>query len=118
MVDTLSLEYILIAFNLILYSFASLQLLLRRKGQLKAESISDAFLILGEAVKKGIPTISNGFTWNEVIQEAENLDFKVDWIKVRKAVEAYEAYRYGGLSVASPDYNEVLSLAKELAKTR
>lgn len=112
-------ESSLVGVNVILYSGLALQLArMRDTGQQRAQTISDAFAILGRELKRSVPTIPPGYTWREGIEQARKMKLNVDWSKVIKATDAYESYRYGCAEEVNSDYAEVLTLARELRRTR
>lgn len=111
--------YGLVGLNALLYSWLAYQLLGRKlAGKVRAGTVSEAFTILGNELRAAVPGIPSGFTWREGISHAQGLGLDVDWREIRREVDSYEAYRYGGRSEEPGEYGEVLTLARELRRAR
>lgn len=68
-----------------------------------------AFGLLEKALRQ-TPGLSPGFTWEEAIASTRSSGFDVDWTKVMRSLDGYEAYRYGGGERPSSDNREVIRL--------
>lgn len=111
--------YTLVGINVLLYSALAYQRLgTKLTGQVRARSVTEAFMVLGGELREAIPGIPTGFTWREAMRQAMGLGLAVDWSKLGEEVDAYEAYRYGGGSQPPAEYAEVLTLARELRRAR
>ena len=108
------LIYILVGLNLVLYSFAGLQLARRRRNLPRANSAQEAFAQLAEVLKSAIPSLPRGFTWREGIDRAMTAGVKVDWQRLAAELGSYEEYRYGGRGAPITEYTEVASLTRAL----
>ncbi|MDE1853646.1 MAG: hypothetical protein KGI38_07860 [Thaumarchaeota archaeon] len=119
MADIPAMGYALVAANAIVYSILALQLLRNRtRGPAGPLTMSDAFEVLGTELKRQIPPIPRGFTWREAIGELQKMKLEVDWLRLGRELDVYEAYRYGGTKEGGAEYGEVLALAKELRSRR
>ena len=118
MFDPSALEYPLLGVSAVAYPLLAFQLLRRREAGPKADDLSGAFKVLEGVVKEKAPTIPEGFTWREVVREAQTMGLDVDWRRVGLALDEYEARRYGGAGRANADYGEVLVLARRLRGRR
>jgi len=118
MVDTL--EYALVSADVVLYALLALQLLRpwRGRGQGASPGAAEAFALLGAEIRRSVPSIPPGFTWEEAVVEARKLKVDVDWPSVDKAVRSYEGYRYGEKGEPVSGYEEILRLARELRRSR
>jgi hypothetical protein len=81
-----------------------------------AGNLSEAFEVLGEEVKKWMPSLPPGYTWREVVAEVKRRGLKIDWASFGRSMDAYEALRYGDSESSGNDYREVLTLARELKR--
>jgi hypothetical protein len=119
MADQTTVLYTLAVADVLLYALMTYQLVRGRRGsRIGASDATEAFTILGSELRAAIPTIQRGFTWREGIQEARGLHLDIDWERLGREVEGYEAFRYGGEARPGQDYGEVLALARELRKAR
>ena len=112
--------YGLVGANAGLYLLLTYQLIHARRFRTKhAGNLREAFGVLDEEVKIGMPSLPPGHTWREVMAEVRKRDLQVDWVSFGKSMDAYEELRYGGSGrVADADYREVLVLAKELKRLK
>jgi hypothetical protein len=118
MVD--ALEYVLVSADVALYALLALQLLSSWRGGGRSGSLgaTEAFALLGAEIRRSVPGIPPGFTWEEAIVEARKLEVRVDWASVDREVRSYEGYRYGGKGELASGYEEILRLARELRRSR
>ncbi|MDG7007000.1 MAG: hypothetical protein JRN06_02005 [Nitrososphaerota archaeon] len=118
MLDTLG--YGLVSIDVALYALLALQLLRSGQGRGLGETIGaeEAFALLGAEIRRSVPNVPPGFTWEEAIGEARKLEIDVDWPSVDKAVQRYECYRYGGEEEPVTGYEEIHRLARELRRAR
>lgn len=109
----------LVGANAVVYLLLSYQLIRARMSQpRRAGNLRDAFEVLGEEVKKGMPSLPPGHTWREAVAEAKKKNLSVDWTSFDKSMEAYEELRYGDSRRGGTDYREVLTLARELKRSK
>ena len=87
----------------------------RQRLTLPADPVA-AFRLLEVNLKRAFPDISEGFTWREAISRARNLKADIEWDKIEKDVNGYEAYRYGDGPVPPTPGNEFLVLLKSLRR--
>ncbi len=106
--------YALIVLNALVYAGLAYQLLSRRKRQVRAVTITDAFRDLGAALLASVPGMPKGFTLREGVEKAKSLGIDADWTRVGDALKAYESLRYGGEQSQPADFSEVVSLAESL----
>ena len=105
--------------NAAIYLVLSYQLIHGRMARTRrAENLREAFGVLGEEVKKWVPSLPPGYTWREVAAELRRKGLKIDWASFSKSMNAYEALRYGDSESGVADYREVLRLARELRRIR
>ncbi len=110
--------YALAGLDVTLYSLLAYQVLgPKLAGQVRAGSLSEAFVILGNELRSAVPGIPRGSTWKEAIRQAQGLGLDVDWREVGREVDSYEAYRFGRGDQPA-EYGEVLALARELKRAR
>ena len=115
-----TLGYGLVSVDAALYALLALQLLRsgQGRGQGKTIGAAEAFALLGAEIRRSVPDMPPGFTWEEAIWKARKLDVDVDWPSVDRAVQSYEGYRYGGKEEPATGYEEIRRLAKELRHVR
>lgn len=112
-------DYLLAALDAALYAVLVIQLLRSRaRSRAGPGSMADAFSLLGTEVGRAIPAISPGFTWHEAVAESKKLDLDVDWLKVERALDAYEGFRYGGGDDPGSGYEEIGRFALELRRRK
>jgi hypothetical protein len=118
MADTL--EWVMVTADVAIYAFLALQLLGSgpKGGEGGSLGAAEAFALLGAEIRRSVPSLPPGFTWEEAIAEARKLKVKVDWPSVDKAVRSYEGYRYGGKGEVVSGYEEIRRLARELRHSR
>jgi len=105
--------------NAALYLLLSYQLIQARRTRTRhAGNLLEAFGVLEEEVKKGMPSLPPGHTWREVVVEAKRRQMHVDWARFGKSMDAYEELRYGGTDGTVTDYLEVLTLAREMKRLK
>jgi len=105
--------------NAALYLLLAYQLIRARRPQTShAGNLREAFGVLDEEVKKGLPSLPPGHTWRDVAAEAKRKDMQVDWASFGKSMDAYEELRYGDSERGDTDYREVLKLARELKRLK
>jgi len=111
--------YLFVGANIALYALLALQLVRSRlQAPTRAETIGEAFALFGVEIRRSVPSIPPGFTWEEAVAQARKLSLAVDWPKLDEAVRTYEGYRYGGAGEPRAGYEEVSRLARELRRTR
>jgi len=109
---------VLVGANAALYLLLAYQLIHARRLQTRrVGNLREAFGVLDEEVKRGIPSLPPGRTWREVVAEVKRKDLQVDWVSFGKSMDAYEEFRYGD-SGGSADYREVLKLAREVKRLK
>jgi len=109
----------LVGANAALYLVLCYQLVHARRTKTRhAGDLREAFGVLEEEVKKGMPSLPPGHTWRDVVTEAKRRDLHVDWASFGKSMDAYEELRYGGSERGGTDYREVLTLARELKRSK
>lgn len=117
MLDTL--EYVFASADAALYLVLAAQLLRSRRVRIRRDlGAAGAFALFGEEIRRAVPHMQLGFTWEEAIGEARKLNVDVDWPSVDRAVQSYEGYRYGGMEEPVTGYEEIGRLARELRRTR
>lgn len=103
-------ELALIAVNGLLYSALLVGVVLKRR--IPTPVIDDtptAFGLLEKALRQ-TPGLRPGFTWEEAIARTRSSGFDVDWTRVMRSLDGYEAYRYGGGERPKGDNREVIRL--------
>lgn len=115
-----ALGYLLVSSNVGLYALLAAQLLGsgRAGAPGRATGVAEAFALLGTEIRRTVPGIPSGFTWEEGVEGARRLKIKVDWPRVEEAVRRYEEYRYGGKEEPVGGYEEIGRLARELRRAR
>lgn len=111
------LYYLLAALDVALFSLLAVQIFRRRGGPVIAASVTEAFALLGAEIKRAVPDIHPGFTWEEAVAQLRSMRLRVDWFKVDRAVQSYEEYRYGGAEEPRVGYEEIHELVRELKRT-
>lgn len=89
-------------------------LLLRRLRPAGVLDMRGAFQVLDRSITKYVPELSAGFTWREAFKRLEEDGVKVDWNQMRKRLDEYEAYRYGGREAPRGGQADVVKLAQKL----
>lgn len=111
------LYYLLAAVDVALFSLLAVQIFRRKGGPATAASVTEAFALLGAEIRRAVPDIHPGFTWEEAVAQLRGMRMRVDWFKVDRAVRSYEEYRYGGAEEPRGGYDEIRELVRELKKT-
>ncbi len=115
MVEVQLAVYLLLFVNVAAYLALAAQLFRSRRRKLPgAATLQESFVVLADALKAAVPNLPPGFTWSEGLENARRLGLQVDWGSVRRALERYEDYRYGGKTIGDTDYTEVVKLSIEL----
>lgn len=110
---------LLAAVDAVVYGVLVLQLLGWRASELAiTPTATEVFALFGAEIRRAVPSIPPGFTWEEAVEEATRLRLDVDWPKVREAVASYEGYRYGGRDEPRGGYDEIRVLVRELRRGR
>ena len=113
------LDYGLVAVDAALYALLIVQLKSGQEGRRgNPMGVVEAFALLGAEIRRSMPSMPPGFTWEEAIVEARKLEVDVDWPRVDEAVRSYEGYRYGGKEAPVAGYEEIRRLARELRHAR
>ncbi len=106
----------LLVTNAIIYSLISLKVLRRRRPKVRVSNLAEAFRALENALKKAVPDLPPGLTWEEALDRVGVEDYNRH--DVESALEKYEAYRFGGVPVGESDYSEVVRVANLLGGSR
>lgn len=103
-----------------LYALLAVQLLKPGRAAAFGGSLggAEAFALLESEIRRCLPGIPSGFTWEEAVGEARKLRVDVDWPGVDREVQRYEGFRYGGKEEPAEGYEEIMKLAKELRRAR
>lgn len=75
-------------------------------------NLREAFASLEAAIRRAVPDLPSGFTWEEAVARLRSLG--VDTGGMEGALMSYEAYRYGGEKLPEADYRDVVRVAKAL----
>lgn len=116
MPDFSTLIYILVVTNAVTYAAFAFWYLRRRVSIPKTSEVITAFSILEDALIRSFPDLPKGFTWEEGIVRAKNLNLKVKWPEIDELLMKYESYRYGTNENTNANAHEVLKLAYSLPR--
>jgi hypothetical protein len=105
----------LLALNIALYVPLVLAAL-RGRRKVTASNLADAFKGLELALKKAVPDLPAGFTWEEAIVRLRSSGVRTEGME--GALRGYEGFRYGGLPLPDLDFREVVKVANMLGGTR
>ncbi|MDG6910746.1 MAG: hypothetical protein JRN18_00145 [Nitrososphaerota archaeon] len=91
--------------------------LMKRMRPTEPFDIKSAYAVLDRSITRYVPTIGDGFTWNEAFKQLKEAGVEADWKKMEKHLSEYEAYRYGGREAPNNGQEDVISLALRLRRT-
>jgi hypothetical protein len=98
----------LLALNVVLYASLGLSTLRLRRRRFTPANLSEAFSGLEAALKRSVPDLPAGFTWEEAVSRLRSYGVQTD--AMEGALKGYEAYRYGGAPLPDLDYREVVDV--------
>lgn len=101
----------LLAVNGVLFGLLVYGVLGRGKPP-EPSNLREAFASLEAAIRRAVPDLPSGFTWEEAVARLRSLG--VDTGGMEGALMSYEAYRYGGEKLPEADYRDVVRVAKAL----
>jgi hypothetical protein len=112
----LNLDYE-IALNVLVYASLVVGLVQwRRQRVLLPSDALEAYQLLEASLKRAFPDITEGFTWREAVSRARNAKPDLDWGKIERDVDVYEAYRYGGAPAPPAPGSEFITLLRALRR--
>jgi hypothetical protein len=107
----------LVVLNVAAYgSLATGVLQARRQRNSGETDAAGAFPLLAVSLRKAFPELPTGFTWREGISVAKGLGLNLRWDEIDRALEEYEAFRYGGRPAPQQLQPEVMRLVEMLRR--
>lgn len=91
--------------------------LTRRLKPASAPDAKVAFTLLEKAIQRYVPDMPPGYTWGEAFERLKAKGVDANWDAMKKMLNEYEAYRYGGGSKPVEGKDEVLTLATKLRRS-
>jgi hypothetical protein len=109
----------LVVLNVVAYgSLATGVMQARRQRNSGEADAAGAFPLLAVSLREAFPELTLGFTWREGISLAKGLGLNLRWDEIDRALEEWEAYRYGGRPAPEGPQPEVVRLAEALRRNR
>lgn len=102
----------LLALNAALYAPLVYAALGRGRRRATASNLGEAFRALELALKRALPDLPAGFTWEEAVARLKSSGVRTEGME--DALKGYEEWRYGGLPLPDVDYQEVVRVANAL----
>jgi len=113
----MQLDAILILVNLIVYASVAAGLIEGRRRSATIVGGQEAiFRQLESVLKKRFPDLPEGFTMREGLSRVKSLGLDLSWDPLERALEGYEAYRYGGGPAPSGTQPELARLIRRLGR--
>jgi hypothetical protein len=90
--------------------------LLRNVRPMNISGLPQAFQALERSIEVNAGRIPEGYTWGEAFERLKEEGVRVDWVKMKDALQSYEAYKYGGKEETSAGKDEVIKLAMKIRR--
>jgi hypothetical protein len=105
-----------LADGVVLFSAAACYALMRKIKPAASLDIKEVYQVLDRSIEKYVPSLVQGYTWEEAFGRLRESGIKADWGELDKMLEEYEAYRYGGKEAPKTGQTEVVALALKLRR--